>query len=275
MNFHIKKYIFVFFAIFPACTQEVPGTSSSDKIHEYLSRCMTSPDRLLDMETIAKDVSRLMTQIGITHWLDSGTLIGAYRFGSHMPFDDDVDFGVLESDYLKHKALLEEQLNSLGYETKFHPNAKIYQIYFKLDSNRAQVDLFLFKPMANSNRLRLVSDTFHPYVTHGDGQPGFRTDLIFKDGNLSKGILLGVSFPIPANPKGYLNQWYPEPSIMTNFMVTQTHATGFCKDNSVKILDILEHPEYLQKMLAHLELVYGSRFDQVSVPLLKVSAENL
>ena len=51
--------------------------------------------RLLDLLV---EFDSVCTRLGITWWIDSGTLLGAVRHGGFIPWDDDLDVCVLASD---------------------------------------------------------------------------------------------------------------------------------------------------------------------------------
>jgi len=59
-----------------------------------------APSKKQEIQTQAvKDVAALLEQKRIPHWLDCGTLLGARRHGQIIPWDTDVDMGVLATDF--------------------------------------------------------------------------------------------------------------------------------------------------------------------------------
>ena len=58
-----------------------------------------------ELKSIQLDILRYVADFcdanGIKYWLDSGTLIGAVRHGGYIPWDDDIDLGMLREDYTR------------------------------------------------------------------------------------------------------------------------------------------------------------------------------
>lgn len=69
---------------------------------------------MLDM---LKKIDRLCKENDIHYWLSSGTCIGALRHGGFIPWDDDVDIEMLESDFLKlRKIMLKNPDKNLAWQ---------------------------------------------------------------------------------------------------------------------------------------------------------------
>src|SRR5262245_40914451 len=73
----------------------IPQLFSDDRLEgeEYPFPEPTEKNRL-QMGAVA-DVFALLERNGIAHWLDCGSLLGARRHGSMIPWDNDVDSGIL------------------------------------------------------------------------------------------------------------------------------------------------------------------------------------
>lgn len=64
----------------------------------------------LRMLEILIEVDRICRKHSITYWLSSGTLLGAARHRGFIPWDDDLDIEMLDSDYKRLMRVLPEEL---------------------------------------------------------------------------------------------------------------------------------------------------------------------
>lgn len=84
--------------------------------------------------SILKIIADFCRENSITWWLDGGTCLGAMRHQGFIPWDDDIDIGMMREDYDKFCSLAESGLpsgysihtsrNSSGYAAMF---AKVYK----------------------------------------------------------------------------------------------------------------------------------------------------
>ena len=59
---------------------------------------------------ILREITRICRKHGIHYYLDSGTLIGAIRHKSAIPWDDDADIAMLRSDFEKFRRVAADEL---------------------------------------------------------------------------------------------------------------------------------------------------------------------
>lgn len=87
--------------------------------------------QLVQLE-IAKEIKKVCEENDIRYWLDSGSLLGAVRHKGFIPWDDDMDIGMLREDYEKFLLVapykLPEKYMLLDWETEKeypHPFCKV------------------------------------------------------------------------------------------------------------------------------------------------------
>lgn len=116
---------------------------------------------------IAKEVFRVCMDNGITCFLDSGSMLGAIRHGGFIPWDDDLDIGMMREDYEKFSRIVSSSLkddyywqswdNDVSYPLCFGKVRKRGTIYRESKSDIQQncgiyVDVFPYDSISDDRK---------------------------------------------------------------------------------------------------------------------------
>jgi hypothetical protein len=163
-------------------------------------QCCT--DHLIELTVF---VHELLDRHGITHWLEYGTLLGAVREGAFIPWDEDVDFGVLEADVRRILAL-EPEIVARGYAIDTSSGPGSIRIRYSR-ANELHVDLFWWRDQDG----HLVSDFSADYEW-----PGLHNRTSFPAGYLDQ-----------LQPVYLYGRQYPAPSPVHDFLVEHRFGSDY------------------------------------------------
>lgn len=104
---------------------------------------------------ILDTVTDFCDQNGISYWLDCGTLLGAIRHKGYIPWDDDIDIGMLREDYDKFSELFNKSNERYRF-VNIHNKEDFYVAFGKI----IDVNTVLYEPNKNGNKLSVNIDLF-------------------------------------------------------------------------------------------------------------------
>lgn len=164
------------------------------KSGDALSRLKTEELSILDAIAVACEAN------DITWWLDGGTCLGAMRHEGFIPWDDDIDIGMLRSDYDRFCELAPEELpegfslhtsdNTGGYAAMF---AKVYKDGTRFENQEGR---------DAGSSMGIFVDVFPYDYLYED--PSLRAKQIYKASHAQRGSYLYHSNSITVPHKGAL-----------------------------------------------------------------------
>lgn len=90
-------------------------------------------------------LKEICVKLGIKYWLYYGTLLGAKRHGAFIPWDDDIDVGLMRADIYRLASYLKDD-NYFSVDVLYNTEwaDRVYKFRFKGDYLPVYVDLFPF-----------------------------------------------------------------------------------------------------------------------------------
>lgn len=91
------------------------------------------------LESVLVQAVKLMDENGVRYWITDGTLLGVIRDGHVLPWDDDVDFGVLKNE--TPRSLLIEIFTNAGF-TYIETLPEMDSLHFKIGSVQLDINMY-------------------------------------------------------------------------------------------------------------------------------------
>ena len=133
---------------------KIPYYITKNQLNQYLNtfvditKAPKACGKLREMQLLElylmKELKQICDKLDIKFWLRGGTALGAYRHKGFIPWDDDVDVGIMREDFDKLVDYVNN--NSDKYEVVYfyHHTCKVAKFVFKGVKGGIFVDLFPF-----------------------------------------------------------------------------------------------------------------------------------
>lgn len=165
-------------------SQMQPGETMQQTKERVFLRMPKATGRLRNIQLaenyILRRVKEVCDQNGMELFLVGGTLLGAVRHKGFIPWDNDVDIGMMKEDYLKLRTLLEDDHELVvQYCYNYHEGLKISKVKFRA-VNVFWIDILVFDYIdvtpktldqvwietqkANREHIKKIKELSRPYV---------------------------------------------------------------------------------------------------------------
>ena len=160
-----------------------------------------------------KAIANILYEKQIPFWIDFGTLLGSYRYGGVIPWDNDLDIAILENDFQN----VMQALNSLDpkkyvaqdWSSRVRPNTYI-RVYVK--ESRNHIDIYHMKIDVENQMLTTIISHEDSHFMANDWKIKEKMqishcpfEVIFP---LKKALFDGFEFPVPNDTVTCLKQKY-------------------------------------------------------------------
>ncbi len=121
-------------------------TSAERFIPQEFQRRPGDEKLLQGAKNVLAAVAAALNEAKILWWADCGTCLGVFRYGGVIPWDDDIDIGILVSDFENARRAF-NRLDPVQFEVQDWSGRSFPNTFFKIfeKKSRAMLDIFCFK----------------------------------------------------------------------------------------------------------------------------------
>ena len=173
----------------------------------------TTPEIVLELYQLMKDIDELFTAHDISYWIDGGTLLGALNYGGIIPWDDDIDL-CIDKNQEKKLLSLKPYLAQLDYSIK-----KMFWGY-KIQAKNSDLDIFFMTEIGNV--YTFAKEKYRKLWKRNNRPIHYTHEELFPLKQYQFGQLLvwGANNPYP-----YLDNSYPNWETLAKFQVDHNNHT--------------------------------------------------
>jgi len=218
---------------------------------------ITDTQILDEMYVLLLELDKLLNKNKIQYFISSGTLLGYQRHGGFIPWDNDVDICIFDTDLQKMQKLAK------NLENKNYPfNIKKVDPGFVFLKKK-----FMKKTFIDISILSLTDNRTYKYgYPYKNGKPTYNTSLIWpKDIFYKKYIFplkrkkfLDFKINIPNNPEKILFQLYDE-KCLTEYKYSKIKNIGHSLVASIRDKNIFFEKILSEKLYIKLAKYYSSK----------------
>lgn len=171
--------------------------------------------KLTAEKNLLKEIVRIFDKNQIPYWVDAGTCLGAYRYGGMIPWDEDVDIGILMPDFCNAfnalKELDPEKYQVQDWSNRCHPETYI-RVFVRESRNHLDIYHYTIDPEQKTVAYFVSNLDSNLMITAWKIRESRFTkptayDIIFP---LRKAQFDGIEVCVPNKTKLYLQEKYGE-----------------------------------------------------------------
>lgn len=166
-------------------------------------------------KTGLKDITQILNQSNIPWWIDCGTLLGAYRYGGVIPWDNDIDIALLLPDFENAKKAL-NRLDPQKYKVQDWSGRDFPNTFLKIYicETKDMIDIYFYEihPQEKTCSYIFAMDKnifFFDWWKIRERR--FTKPISFaKLFPLKKALFDGIEVFVPNDPTAFLQRYYGE-----------------------------------------------------------------